>query len=93
MNRGMMLRLYRDVGLARYIEAQARRHFSCREDREDAIAEVWEKLAALNHIQPGIEARSFAYRKIKNAYDRALYRRKRAGGIANPNINPNMTAR
>jgi hypothetical protein len=88
-----MLRLYRDAELARYIEAQARRHFSCREDQEDAITEVWEKLAAVNHIQPGVEARRFAYRKIKNAYDRSLYRRKRAGEIGIPNINPNTGAR
>ena len=88
-----MLRLYRDAELTRYIEAQARRHFSCREDREDVIVEVWEKLAAVRYVQPGAEARRFAYRKIKNAYDRSLYRRKRAGGIANPNINPNTGTR
>jgi DNA-directed RNA polymerase specialized sigma24 family protein len=89
----MMLRLYRDAELARYIEAQARRHFSCREDREDAVTEVWEKFTEAGYIPPGVEARRFAYRKIKNAYDRALYRRRRAGEIVNPNINPNTSAR
>jgi len=92
VNRRMMLRLWRDAALGRYIDAQARRHFSCREDREDVIVEVWEKFAGMQHVQPGAEARRFAYRKIKNAYDRALYRRRRAGEIANPNINPNTTA-
>lgn len=76
-----MLRLYRDVTLARYIEAQARRHFSCREDQEDMIIAVWEKFARTKHIQPGAEARRFAYRTIKNAYDRMLYRRKQAGTV------------
>ena len=94
MNRRTMLRLYRDVTLGRYIEAQARRHFSCREDREDAIAEVWEKLALAGQVQPGSDARHLAYRSIKNAYDRALYRRKRAGEIfLNPNTIPNIPQR
>jgi DNA-directed RNA polymerase specialized sigma24 family protein len=88
----MMLRLYRDVALGRYIDAQARRHFSCREDREDAIAEVWEKFTAARCVRPGMEARRFAYRKIKNAYDRALYRRRHAGEIGVPNTIPNTTA-
>ena len=92
MNRRTMMRLYRDADLARYIEAQARRHFSCREDREDAIAEVWEKLTAMRYVRSGMEARRFAYRKIKNAYDRSLYRRKRAGEIGVPNTIPNTSA-
>ena len=88
-----MLRLWRDAALKGYIEAQARRHFSCREDREDVIVEVWEKFTEAGYVYSGAEARRFAYRKIKNAYDRALYRRRRAGEIVNPNINPNTSAR
>jgi DNA-directed RNA polymerase specialized sigma24 family protein len=76
-----MLRLYKDTELARYIEAQARRHFSCREDREDVISEVWEKLAMAGQVRPGPDARHLAYRTVKNAYDRMLYRRKRAGTV------------
>jgi DNA-directed RNA polymerase specialized sigma24 family protein len=89
-----MLRLYRNAELGRYIEAQARRHFSCREDREDVISEVWEKLAMAGQVRPGKDARHLAYRSIKNAYDRMLYRRKRAGEIfRNPNTIPNTAPR
>lgn len=85
MNRRMQ-KLCEDAGLDRYIWEQARRHFPCFEDQQDAHSEVWEKLAELKMPPIGVEARRFAYRKIKNHYDRNLYARK-----CNPNINPNTT--
>ena len=83
MNRRATLKLYKNAALSRYIAAQARRHFSCAEDQEDAIAEVWEKLAE-ERAAPA-DPRHFAYRVIKNVYDRMLYQRR------NPNTNPNTT--
>ena len=89
MNR-RILKLCADAELDRYIWEQARRHFSSFEDRQDAHAEVWEKLCELKHPPLGAEARSFAYRKIKNRYDRMLYHRP-ANARSIPNVNPNTT--
>lgn len=75
-----MLRLYGNAELASYIMAQARRHFSNAEDQEDARAEVWEQLCELKNPPLGDSAKRFAYRKIKNRYDRMLYRKREGDG-------------
>lgn len=74
MNRRRLLRLWSDAALVCYIRQQARRHFARIEDQEDAVSEVWEKLSAERRLPSDV--RHFAYRIIKNAYDRALYQHR-----------------
>jgi hypothetical protein len=70
--------LYRSTALSRYLVGEARRHFSSPEDRQDALALAWARILA----QPAGEDHE-AYmrqgsRAIKNAYQRALYRRRKS---------------
>lgn len=84
MDRRQLTKLWGDPELNEYIRRQARRHFPIREDWEDARDCAWEKITAHGCRLTVSEAKKLAYRAIKNAYDRALYRRKRAGEIVLP---------
>ncbi len=77
MTQRTLLRLYKDNELSAYITAQARRFFSCVEDREDVSTEVWEKFATLRRALCADDVRPFALRVIKAAYMRKWRRRRR----------------
>jgi hypothetical protein len=65
-----------DASLDRYIWEQARRHFSCREEQEDAHSEAWERLCELATPPLPDEARRLAYKAIRARYMRIYRERK-----------------
>jgi len=74
--------LFRNVRIAHYLESEASRHFSCPEDREDALSLAWARILR----QPAGEDHELYKRQgaraIRNAYQRALYRRKRTQTVS-----------
>ncbi len=72
MNRRSLLKLWADLELKEYIDGQAARHFSCEEDREDAHAEAWERIAG----QPRLPSRKDLFRIAYDAIN-ALYKREK----------------
>ena len=77
MNHRYLIRLWADEDLARYIRIIDRRHFSCKEDQQDAFDQAWEEITNL----PGRPRRELVvkkvYRAINNFYDRERRRRQR----------------
>jgi hypothetical protein len=68
--------LFRNVRIAHYLEAEARRHFSCPEDREDALALAWARILAQPAGEDFDEYKRHGARAIRAKYQRALYHRK-----------------
>jgi DNA-directed RNA polymerase specialized sigma24 family protein len=79
VNRRALEKLYKNHELSAFVTAQARRFFSCIEDREDVISEVWEKFAGLKIKPCDDEVRPSAFRIIHASYMRAWRKRKRIG--------------
>jgi len=77
MNEAAFGELYRNARIAHNLEAEARRHFSCPEDRADALALAWARILAQPAGEDWDEYKRQGARAIRNAYQRALYRRKR----------------
>jgi hypothetical protein len=69
--------LFRNPRVARYLEGEARRHFSCPEDQEDAIALAWARILRQPAGLDWAEYKRQGGRAIKNLYQRLLYHRKR----------------
>jgi hypothetical protein len=83
--------LYRSTALSRYLVGEARRHFASPEDREDAIGLAWARILAAPAGEDFEVYKREGARAIRNAYQRALYRRKKspeasidAGGEGKP---------
>ena len=71
MDQRRQLQLWRNKDLVGYVREQAKRHFSCIEDQEDAADEAFEKIAGMPNRSTLPEVRKRAYRAIN-----AMYRRK-----------------
>jgi len=76
VNSRMLCKLYKDNDLSAFVTAQARRHFSCIEDQEDVIQEVWERYTGLSRPPRADQVRPLARRVIHAAYMRKWRRRK-----------------
>ncbi len=71
MDRRKLLRLWADEDLCEGIRKMSRRRFSCDQDREDACAEAWERIA----ISPSRMSRKEVMQSARNAIE-AMYRRE-----------------
>ena len=70
MNRRTCAQLYGNQELTAYIAAQARRHFSCLQDQEDARQEAWMAIDGAVAGMPCPAYKRIAYRAIRAAYMR-----------------------
>jgi hypothetical protein len=78
MERRRLLQLWADKDIARYIRAQACRHFANDVDREAAVDEAWDKIIEMPGHPADIAVRRRAYAAINARYRRA-WRRRRSG--------------
>ena len=77
MNRRACTELYSNSELTAYIAAQARRHFSCIQDQDDARQEAWERITQTPGRISRAELQRLAYRAIHAMYERQRAARQR----------------
>jgi len=70
-----MMRLWKDTDLVAYIKRQAARHFSCKQDQEDAASAAWERLEKLKYLPSPGAIQRLAYNAIIAMYRREHRRR------------------
>jgi len=86
MDQARLLRLWADKDLCEFVRSQARRYFQDDQDREDACAEAWERIAYSPNRSSMKNIKKAGKNAISAFYVRERRRRIRENKIKGVNI-------